>query len=575
VAEPPSPLPPTPVVAAPPPPPPPAIVVAPRFVDVARDAGVDFTPFNDAAAGHWMIVEIMGSGAGWIDFDLDGWLDLYFTDGCDLERTRTGDGTHHDRLFRGRGGAGFRDVSAVAGILDDRFGQGIAVGDYDVDGFPDIYLSNFQSAVLLHNNGDGTFTDASAAAGIAADGWGSSAAFADLDRDGILDIYACCYLDDELGAHDPCAYPFGRSYCGPAMRYGVQDLVWRGRGDGTFVESARSLGFDEESGNGKGLAIAVVDLDDDLVPEVYVGNDAQPNYLWRYAPVAGPRYLDVAPLSGCAVSGDGRSEATMGIAAEDYDGDGRIDLHLTHFAMAKNTLYRNLGGLSFEDSSSATGIAAATFDPLCFGTVALDWDRDGRMDLFNTTGHVHGLVDDPGAMPPQLLRQRGDGLFVDVSAAVDADYFRGLWLGRAAAGADFDEDGDLDVAVSHVGAPAALLRDDTAPPGRFLGLDLRTPSRLPPVGGRVEVTCGDRRVVRPLVAGGSYLSVHDPRLLVALPPGDEPAEVTVHWPSGRVDRHRLAANAYWRLMERGEPVRSPTVQPPAGPATGQSAVGMP
>lgn len=552
---------------------PPDVVVPPRFVDVAGESGIDFAPFNDVAAGHWMIVEIMGSGAGWIDFDLDGWLDLYLTDGCDLTRTRVGDATHRDRLFRGRGAAGFRDVSPAAGILDDRFGQGIAVGDYDVDGFPDIYLSNFQSAALLRNNGDGTFTDTSAAAGIASEGWGSSALFADIDRDGVPDIYACQYLDDELGAHEPCVYPLGRGYCGPAARYGMQDVVWLGRGDGTFVESARALGLVEESGNGKGLTVAAVDLDEDLVPEIYVGNDAQPNALWRLAPGPKPAYLDVAPLAGCAVSGDGRAEATMGLAAEDFDGDGRVDLYLTHFAMAKNTLYRNLGGLTFEDASAATGIAAATFDPLAFGTVAMDWDRDGRMDLFNATGHVHGLPDSPGTMPPQLLRQREDGRFVDVSAAVGAGYFAGAWLGRAAAAADFDEDGDLDLAVSHVGAPVALLRDDTAPPGRFLGLDLRTPARLPPIGGRVEVACGGRTVVRPVTAGGSYLSAHDPRLLVALPAGDDPAEVTVHWPGGATAHHRLAADAYWRLTEGREPVRCRPAA--AGLATGQSASVMP
>lgn len=557
-------LPPPAATVAPPAPPPlprsipepPATIVPPRFVDVATAMGIDFTPFNDASAGHMMIVEVMGSGAGWLDYDLDGWLDLYLTEGCRLEEAGGGDGIHRDRLYRGRGGAGFRDVSATAGALDDRFGQGIAVGDYDVDGFPDIYLSNYRSAVLLRNNGDGTFVDVTTEAGITSDGWGSSAIFADLDRDGIPDIFACRYLHDVLGEHGPCDYPWGRSHCGPAVRSGVSDLVWLGRGDGTFIESAASLGIVDDEGKSKGLAVSSVDLDDDLVPELYVGNDAQPNSLWRWS--AGPpaSYADVAPVAGCALSDDGRGEATMGIATEDFDGDGLVDIHLTHFALAKNTLYRNLGGLLFEDASAASGIAAVSFENLAFGTVALDWDRDGRMDLFNATGHVFGTADAPGAMSPQLLRQRDDGLFVDVSAEVGGAYFGGLWLGRAAAAADYDEDGDLDIVVTHVGTRTALLRDDTAPPGRFIGFDLRTPDRIPPVGGRVEVTCGGRRMVRPIVAGGSYLSAHDPRLLFPLPPGDESALVRVHWPSGRIDRLRLAGDRSWRITEGREPVES-------------------
>lgn len=535
---------------------PPATIVPPRFVDVAGETGIDFAPFDDASAGHLMIVETMGSGAGWLDYDLDGWLDLYLTEGCRLEEACRGDGIHRDRLYRGRGGAGFRDVSTIAGVLDDRFGQGIAVGDFDVDGFPDVYLSNYRSAILLRNNGDGTFVDVTEEAGIASDAWGSSAIFTDLDRDGVLDIFACRYLHDVLGEHEPCDYAWGRSHCGPAVRHGVPDLVWIGRGDGTFVESAAALGIVDEEGKSKGLAVSSVDLDDDLVPELYVGNDAQPNSLWRWSPGPPASYTDVAPIAGCAVSGDGRGEATMGIATEDFDGDGLVDIHLTHFALAKNTLYRNLGGLTFEDASAATGIAAVSFETLAFGTVALDWDRDGRMDLFNATGHVFGTADASGAMPPQLLRQRDDGLFVDVSAEVRGAYFETLWLGRAAAAADFDEDGDLDIAVTHVGARAALLRDDTAPPGRFIGLDLRTPHRLPPVGGRVEVACGGRRVVRPIATGGSYLSAHDPRLLFSLPPGEEPAVVTLRWPSGRIDRMRLTGDRYWRITEGREPVMS-------------------
>ena len=536
----------------------PAPAMPPRFVDVARESGIDFTYFNDEAAGNWLIVEVMGGGAAWLDIDLDGWLDLYLTEGCRLEKSAVGDGEHRDRLYRGRGAAGFRDVSAVAGIGDDHYGQGVAVGDYDADGFPDLYLANFGPAVLLHNNGDGTFTDVTAAAGIAFAKWGTSAAFADLDHDGQLDLYACTFLDNRLGNNKACDYSQGRGYCGPGSYVGEQDQVWVSRGDGTFVERSADLGFTETNGRGKGLAVSIVDLDDDLVPEVYVGNDMTPNYLYtrRHPQGAPARYEELATSAGCAVSDDGENEASMGIVTEDFDGDGRPDIFLAHFYQAKNTLYQNLGQLLFADVSRKTRIAATSLHNLGFGTVGLDWDRDGRMEMFVATGHVLGPSVQPYQMQPQLLWQAANGTFVDVSDDVGGAYFGGKWLGRAAAGADYDNDGDLDLAVSHNISPVALLRDDTAAPGRFLGLDLRTPSRIPPIGGRVEVSCQGRKTIRPIASGGSYLSSHDPRILVTLPPGESPADVTIHWPSGRVDRFSLEGDGYYRVLEGESPERT-------------------
>ena len=468
-----------------------------------------------------------------------------------------GDGEHRDRLYRGRGAAGFRDVSAVAGIGDDHYGQGVAVGDYDADGFPDLYLANFGPAVLLHNNGDGTFTDVTARAGIEFAKWGTSAAFADLDHDGQLDLYACTFLDNRLGNNKACDYSQGRGYCGPGSYVGEQDQVWVSRGDGTFVERSAELGFTETNGRGKGLAVSIVDLDDDLLPEVYVGNDMTPNYLYTRRALQGApaRYEELATSAGCAVSDDGENEASMGIVTEDFDGDGRPDIFLAHFYQAKNTLYQNLGQLLFADVSRKTRIAATSLHNLGFGTVGLDWDRDGRMEMFVATGHVLGPSVQPYQMQPQLLWQAANGTFVDVSDDVGGAYFGGKWLGRAAAGADYDNDGDLDLAVSHNISPVALLRDDTAAPGRFLGLDLRTPSRIPPIGGRVEVHCDGRKTIRPIASGGSYLSSPDPRILVTLPPGSSPADVTIHWPSGRIDRLSLEGDGYYRVLEGESPER--------------------
>lgn len=536
--------------------------VDPKFVDVARMAGVDFTYFNDSVPERFFVPEVMGGGAAWLDYDVDGRLDLHLTNGARISDDGTGDGEHRDQLFRAVGGGRFANVTAGAGAGEDRFGQGVAVGDYDADGFPDLFLANYGPDTLLHNNGDGTFSEVSPTAGVGGDSeWGTSAAFADLDGDGLLDLYVCNFLDCTLATSKPCMWGGGPGYCGPASYLGVQDRVYYGLGDGTFAERAVATGFEEHDGRGKGLCLVVVDLDDDLVPEVYVGNDMMPNYLYVWEPPAstssGPvgRYVERGLNAGCAVSDEGANEATMGIACDDFNEDGRPDIFLLHFHKSKNTLYHNLGGLTFSDESRRTRIAATSFDNLGFGTAALDWDRDGRLEMFNATGNVLGPNTQPCEMPPQLLWRSGRETFADVSQRVAGDYFAGRWLGRGVAGADFDDDGDLDIAVCHNTSPFVLLRNDTAAPGRFLSLELATPSRIPPVGGRVEVESGPIRMVRPIASGGTYLSSHDPRLLFTLAPDAGPAHVTIHWPNGDVDRFDLAGDSFWRVMQGTAPVR--------------------
>lgn len=551
--------------------------VRPVFDDVAAAAGIDFTYDRDVVPGRWLIVEVMGGGVAWIDADLDGWLDLFFTNGGPIEPDRGTPREASDQLFHslGRGADGevtFRNVTAAAGvdrsradgITEQGYGQGVAVGDYDADGFPDIYVANYGSNRLLHNNGDGTFSDVTTEAGVGDTSWGTNAFFADLDFDGLLDLYVVNFLDQTPANGRPCDYGGAIGYCGPGSYRGVQDLVYIGQGDGTFLEQSARLGFVEPDGLGKGLAAVAVDLDDDLRPEVYVGNDMTPNLLYTTSGTEGAanrpgsvRYSEIGMTAGCALSDQGENEATMGIVCEDLDDDGRPDLFLAHFHKAKNTLYRNLGGLLFSDESRRTRIAATSFDNLGFGSVALDWDRDGLLDLFVTTGHVLGPNHPPEQMPPQLLRRIDRTRFADVSSEVEGPYFAGLWLGRGVAGGDYDNDGDLDIAVAHNDSPSALLANRTAAPGRFLGLELTTPGRIPPVGGRVEVVSGKIRMVRPVFAGGSYQASHDPRLLFTLDEGDAPAAVTIHWPSGRIDRLSLDGDRYWRIMEGSAPEVAP------------------
>jgi hypothetical protein len=539
-----------------------APTVRPVFDNVAQESGVDFTYDRDVVEGRWLIVEVMGGGVAWLDADLDGWLDLFFTNGGPIEPGKGPDRTAPDQLFRSQGPDAtgqvhFKNVTEAAGITDGGYGQGVAVGDYDADGFPDIYVTNYGTNLLLLNNGDGTFTDVTASAGVGDPAWSTAAFFADLNFDGQLDLYVANFLDQTPENVRPCDYGGDTGYCGPGTYKGIQDSVYLSQGDGTFLEQSSTLGIVEPDGAGKGLAVVAVDFDHDLRPEIYVGNDMTPNLLYTPEPAGDLRgdeplsttYREIAIASGCALSDQGENEATMGIVCEDLNDDGLPDLFLAHFHKAKNTLYRNLGGLQFADESRRTKIAATSFDNLGFGSVALDWDRNGLLDLFVTTGHVLGPNAPPEKMAPQLLRRVDRTRFEDVSQEVEGDYFAELWLGRGVAGGDFDNDGDLDIAVAHNNSPSALLANHTEAGGGFLGLELVTPSRIPPIGGRVEVVSGAIRMLRPIAAGGSYQASHDPRLLFTLESADTPAQVTIYWPSGRVDEMTLAGDHYWRIME--------------------------
>jgi hypothetical protein len=538
--------------------------VHPRFVDVARQSGIDFTYFNDAMPDRFFLPEVMGGGAAWIDYDGDGWLDLFVTNACLAKDPDPNQREHISRLYRNLGNGRFEDVTLSSSAWHNGFGQGCAVGDYDADGFPDLFLSNYSADVLLHNNGDGTFTNVTASAGTSDPDWSSSAAWFDANGDGLLDLYVVNYLNTTWANHQTCRYSGAIGYCGPGEYDAVTDRLYINQGDGTFLEQLDAYGM--TAPNGKGLVIVVVDLDDDLRPEVYVGNDMTPAFLFTRgdSPLAkssgsarSRRYAEVALEAGCAVSAEGLNEASMGFACADFDADGLFDLYVTHYYNAKNTLYHNLGQLSFVDDSYRTRVAALSKQSLGFGTAPIDYDRDGAPDLFVANGHVLGKNVKPCAMRPQLLHNDAQGRFDDTSR-VAGGYFQEFWLGRGVAAADYDNDGDLDLFVSHLERPVALLRNDTQTGRHFVGFDLRTHNRIPPVGGRVVVTSGKYRRTMPVVAGGSYLSSSDGRLLFGL--ADEPGPVTVEifWPSGRVDKfERMDVDCYWIVYEGDSPQRLP------------------
>jgi len=525
------------------------------FVDVADEAGVRFQFENHAVPKRFFLPEVMGGGVAWIDFDGDGRLDLYAVNACRLEPGVTPSGSGN-RLFRNQDGARFVDVTDESTSRIVAYGQGAAVGDFDGDGFSDLFLSNYGSSVLLHNNGDGTLQDVTPVSGAQIEGWGSGAVWFDADDDGNLDLYVTRYMDVTFENHRVCQIAEVNGYCGLGSYSAVPDLFFRNLGDGSFRDDTLELGFVDEGG--KGLVVVAADFDDDLRPEIYVGNDMTPNHLFTRSTTlddpSRPRrmYENVAMTAGCAVSNDGLNEASMGVSVSDFDGDGRPDIFLTHYYHMKNTLYLNRGGLTFDDESRRTKVAAISFESLGFGTVPLDFDRDGDPDVFIANGHVLGADSSPNAMRPQFLRNE-NGLFEDVSRSAGA-YFQEYMLGRGVAAADFDDDGDIDVCISHLDRPLALLRNETETGRQFIGLKLDTPTRIPPTGGRVTVSRGDFREGRTIIAGGSYLSSSDTRLVFGLPRGEGPVAVEIAWPSGRTDRFEgLAADRYWRVMEGSSP----------------------
>lgn len=545
----------------------------PQFTEVSGQQGIEFTFHTDAVPGRYFLPEIMGGGAAWFDFDRDGWLDLFLVNGDELESKPRQPKPHSDALFQNRGGESFVEISGVAGATTIGYGQGCAVGDFDGDGFEDLYVSGYRTSTLLHNLGDGTFADETLESGTRNDRWGSGVVWLDINDDLLLDLFVVNYLNVTPQNREQCRFSGVPGYCGPGHYEAVDDRLFLNLGDGRFRDVSAEVGVTIP--DGKGLGVAVLDFDLDGQNEIYVANDMTPNFLFQRqaAPSSEkdrpaamnvlPKFRDVAPTAGCAVSDMGLNEASMGVACADFDSNEYCDIFLTHFYAQKNTLYRNLGGLQFEDDSRRARLVAISHDRLGFGTVAFDYDRDGAMDLLIANGHVLGPEHKPFAMLPQIMRNDGQARFEDVGPQ-SGDYFRQLSVGRGAAGSDFDNDGDLDMLVTHLDRPAALLRNDTITPHHFLGIELRRADRLPAQGTQVIIEAGVRRITSMSIGGGSYLCVSDPRLLVGLKDWSEPVTLEIRWQSGTVARYEnVAVDRYWLAMEGRELLPSfPGASPP-------------
>ncbi len=508
----------------------------PVFVDVTEAAGLRWG-IRQLSRRGWNVVETMGGGGGFVDFDGDGWLDIYLV----AYSTRPQDGSGRpvgDALFRNNGDGTFSDVTEKAGIRGIRRGQGLAVGDYDNDGRSDLYVTAYGTSVLYHNEGNGTFRDVTARAGVDNRRWGCSTTFLDYDRDGWLDLFVSNYLDFDPADEPslPCYMVDEFPFCQIVKFRGQPSALFHNNRDGTFSDVSAKAGI--AGLIGKGMGVVAADLDDDGWIDVFQTNDSTPNFLLKN--LGDGRFRDVALEAEVGLAPSGNATGAMAAEVEDVDGDGRLDLLVTNFNYQGTFLHRNMGGMAFVDTGTEAGLARPTFSVSSYGARFLDYDNDGQIDLFVAAGHPFAPVskiwpDIHFADPPFLFV--GDGQHFTNVAATSGAALREPHSGRGVAVGDFDNDGDPDVLMLCVGEPPRLLRNDGGNRRHWIGVRLAgRESGRDAIGAKVSVTAGGRTRMRCLAGGGSYLSASDPRILFGLGDAGKVEALEVRWPSGCVSR---------------------------------------
>ena len=534
------------------------------FREIQEETGLDFL-HQHGGAGEKHYIETMGSGGGFLDFDNDGWLDIYLVQSGPLpgsgERASAS-----NRLFRNQGVSGgseqvraFLDVTEQSGAGDTGYGMGCSFGDYDNDGNIDIFVTNFGPNQLYRNNGDGTFTDVTEQAGVGDERWGVSAAFADYDQDGDLDLYVVNYLTYSMDKNIRCGSKEIRMYCHPDVYPGSPDILYVNNGDGTFSdvteEAGAYIGSPDEA---KGLGVAWCDYDNDGDQDIYIANDSTPNFLFRNNNDG--TFTDVAMEAGTAFNGDGETEAGMGIGLGDYDRDGNYDIFVTHLDGETNTLYANQGGGFFEDYTVRANLGIASIPKVGFGTNFFDYDNDGWLDIFIANGHILEAIERytpetnaPYAQSNQLYVNNGNGSFTEISEKAGL-HFQRRRVSRGAAFGDIDNDGDLDILVTNNNQQAVLLLNLVGQENKWIGFELQGENRdSNAIGARVEIKLGDRIRSQEVRSGSSYLSQHDLRIVFGFGKRERPAAAWIRWPEGErqeIDLKSLQINAYNTERER-------------------------
>lgn len=540
------------------------------FLEAAEQLGVDFVHFN-GATGEYLLPEITGSGAAVFDFDNDGDLDVYLVQGAMLKTedigeegaVGTGDQPRRDRLYRNElietGTLSFTDVTEASGIVSEGYGMGVACGDVNNDGWIDLYVTNLGRNLMLRNRGNGTFEDVTTAVE-AGDRWSTSAALLDYDGDGWLDLYVVNYVDFSIDMKRRCfSQSSARDYCGPDSYDAVPDQLLRNRGDGSFEEVTVDAGIKEVSAAGLGVVCA--DFNDDGWTDIYVANDGDANQLWINQAGSG-KFADDALLAGAAVNRMGQAEAGMGVDAGDFDGDGDLDLFMTHLEGESNTLYVKSGKGIFDDRTIEFGLHAPSLNRTGFGTAFLDYDNDGWLDALVLNGAVRIIEQlarkgDPYPLHQvnQLFRNRGGRTFGEVTDQA-GEAMQLSEVSRGAAFGDLDNDGDTDVVCLNNNGRARLLMNQIGNQRRWMGLRV-----LDATGTRdahhaiAEITCSDgRKIMRHVAVDGSYCSSRDPRVLVGLGGDADPVSVRVRWAGGHIEQwQEVRTNCYWTLQPETMP----------------------
>jgi hypothetical protein len=536
------------------------------FLDTAEKAGLTTWHHTAGTPEKRFILEAKGAGVALLDYDNDGWLDIYLVNGSTYDALDGKATPPHAALFHNNHDGTFTDVAAKAGVTNDRWGFGVVVADYDNDGWPDLYVTNYGKNRLYHNNHDGTFTDVAEKAGVALGGWSTGATFGDYDGDGRLDLFVAAYLHYDVKqppvagsktvSYSSCQFRGAPVMCGPHGLQGELHHLFHNNGDGTFTDVSEKLGVGNPDRN-YGLGALFVDVNNDGKPDLAVANDSTPNYLYINK---GGTFENQSYASGYAFNGDGREVANMGIAAGDYENNGHMDLVNTTFSDDYDVVFQNDGTGNFTDVSYKIGIAAPTLPFVGFGDGFLDYDNDGWKDLLIVNGHVYPEVDAKGwgtsyAQRPLLFHNLKNGKF-ELMPAVEGTGLAVVTVGRGAAFGDLFNDGKIDVVINSIDHAPVLLRNVNPDHHHWVELKLIGGPKSPrdAVGATVYLTSGGIRQRGDVLSGGSYLSSNDFRVHFGLGDAATVDHIEIHWPSGAVEQLKLSAVDRILTVEEGKGV---------------------
>jgi hypothetical protein len=515
-----------------------------RFTDWTQASGIEFTHESSATSNKYLI-ETMGGGVALVDYDNDGRLDVFFTNGAKIEdpmpaggQPDKSDPRYWNRLFHQKADGTFEDASERAqltGMPQNYYGMGVAAGDYDNDGFADLYVTNYGGNTLYRNKGDGTFEDVTRAAGVGASGWSASAGFVDYDNDGRLDLFVTRYVDWTFQNNRYCGEkrPGYRAYCHPDNFNGVTNVLYHNNGDGTFTDVSAKAGI--ANPEGKGLGVAFADFDRDGLTDIYVANDSVQSFLYRNT--GNGTFDETGLIAGVGFSEDGKTFAGMGVDFADYDNDGRPDVVVTDLSNERYKLFQQNEDGSFRDVTSASGLGGATMPFSGWSTSLFDYDNDGWKDLFVAQGHVMDTIEKTSPnlryMQPPLLLRNESGRFVRVIAG---EPFQRDWAGRGAAFGDIDNDGDLDIVVSNVGQKAIVLRNEGGNAKHWIELrTVGTSSNRDGIGCQVKAVSASGLTQYFTVSTAiGYQSASDKRLIIGLGSDATARAIEIRWPSGVV-----------------------------------------